>query len=56
MDQYRPCGRALDIPGMGETITVEQYQQAITSAKENGLTRLDQRGLLLLYEKLIITE
>jgi len=43
MDQYRPCGRALDLPGMGGTISVEQYQQAITSAKENGLTRLDQK-------------
>lgn len=50
MDQYRPCGRALDIPGMGETITVEQYQQAITSAKENGLTRLDQGK----YEKFFL--
>lgn len=56
MDQYRPCGKALVIPGLEKTITVEQYQQAIKSAEENGLTRLDQRDPLLLYEKLIITE
>lgn len=43
MDQYRPCGKALDIPGLEKTIAVEQYQQAIKSAEENGLIRLDQR-------------
>ncbi len=56
MDQYRPCGEALVISGLEKTITVEQYQQAITSAKENGLTQLDKREPLLLYEKLIIKE
>lgn len=43
MDQYYPCG---DIPlnsPLQRRITSEEYQEAVTIAKEEGITRLDRR-------------
>ena len=49
MDQYRPCGVCADYPELKQSITTNQYQEAIDFAKQVGLQRLDQRdfGILL---------
>jgi len=43
MDQYRPCGKALDDPIINRMITVEEYREAIEAAKKAGLKRLDSK-------------
>jgi len=43
MDQYRPCHKAAKYPKLGRRITREEYRQALESAQEAGLTRLDKR-------------
>jgi putative pyruvate formate lyase activating enzyme len=45
MDQYRPCGEARAIVGLGEPVSDELYGQALKAAKKAGLTRLDRRDL-----------
>jgi len=42
MPQYRPCGHAHDFKPFARRITVEEYQEAIREAREEGITRLDQ--------------
>jgi len=42
MSQYRPCGRALETPGLSRSITVEEFKAAIVAAKEEGISRLDR--------------
>jgi putative pyruvate formate lyase activating enzyme len=39
MDQYRPCGRAMDFSSLNRRITQEEYQEAIEIAKKEGLHR-----------------
>jgi putative pyruvate formate lyase activating enzyme len=43
MDQYRPCGLAADYPEIARRITPREYREAIQSALDAGLTRLDKR-------------
>lgn len=43
MDQYRPCGEAYKYPPLDRRITAEEYSEAITMAREEGITRLDPR-------------
>jgi putative pyruvate formate lyase activating enzyme len=43
MAQYRPCGRAAEVPLLTRAITDEEYQQAIDVAFQEGITRLDER-------------
>ena len=43
MAQYRPCGKAADIPELARAITVQEYENAVKEAKAMGITRLDQR-------------
>ncbi len=52
MDQYRPCGNAGRFPELNRSITAEEYQQAMTVAKQLGLSRLDQRDLGSLLRRL----
>lgn len=54
MDQYRPCGRIADFPELEDTISPQQYRQALTRAREVGLHRLDQRDLDGLLRNLIL--
>jgi putative pyruvate formate lyase activating enzyme len=42
MDQYRPCGRARDVPGLSSGLTDTAYAQARRAAKAAGITRLDR--------------
>ena len=47
MDQYRPCGRvAADpdlMPELSRPLTADEFHQALEMAREQGLTRLDDR-------------
>lgn len=43
MDQYRPCGDAIGKPSIGRRITHTEYIQALQTAQDVGLTRLDKR-------------
>ena len=43
MDQYRPCGRAFEYPEIGRSVTRHEYAQALETAREEGITRLDKR-------------
>jgi putative pyruvate formate lyase activating enzyme len=43
MAQYRPCGRASEVPALRRSITDEEFQEAIQMAHEEGITRLDER-------------
>lgn len=43
MNQYRPCGRALENPAINRAVTRAEYAEAIQTAREAGLTRLDER-------------
>jgi len=42
MDQYRPCGRAMEIAELKGTVSAEEYHLALQRAEEYGLTRLDR--------------
>lgn len=42
MSQYRPCGRAKEIPSLGRAISAREYAQAIADARQEGITRLDE--------------
>lgn len=41
MDQYRPCGRAGDFPGIDRRTTAEEWREAREYAVSRGLRRLD---------------
>ena len=44
MSQYRPMYKAFDYPEISRRITREEYSEALTWAKEAGLTNLDIQG------------
>ncbi len=41
MDQYRPCGMALEHPPLDRRITAQEFKRALELAEKFGLTRLD---------------
>ena len=41
MSQYRPCGRANEIPSMNRSITSMEFKNALRIAREAGLNNLD---------------
>jgi putative pyruvate formate lyase activating enzyme len=43
MDQYRPCGKAAGKPGIDRSVTRDEYARALEMAREEGITRLDDR-------------
>jgi putative pyruvate formate lyase activating enzyme len=43
MPQYRPCGRAREIPALAEPLSTHDYKQALKEAHAAGITRLDKR-------------
>jgi len=43
MSQYRPCGRADEINGLSVNLSSVEYEEAVKSAIEEGITRLDDR-------------
>lgn len=52
MDQYRPCYRAAEHPGIDRPLRQAEYAAALDLAREAGLTRLDQRNWLRLLLRL----
>ena len=51
MDQYHPCGSIHEHPSLSRKISPEEYQQALTSACNHGLQRLDRRGSFQLFTR-----
>jgi putative pyruvate formate lyase activating enzyme len=43
MPQYRPCGRAHEVPELQRSLSQEEFRAALQAAREEGITRLDQR-------------
>lgn len=43
MAQYRPCGGVGQDPVMGRTLRDDEYAAAMTAARQEGISRLDQR-------------
>ena len=41
MDQYRPCFRASEYPPMNRRITSGEFEEAVATAREEGIRRLD---------------
>ena len=52
MDQYRPCGEACHCPPIDQTLTGDEYQQALKLARDAGLQRLDEKDWLWILRKL----
>ncbi|MEW6584270.1 MAG: radical SAM protein [Nitrospirota bacterium] len=52
MDQYRPCGNAYKYPPINRRITDEEYEEALTAAREEGIRRLDNREERLIFRRL----
>lgn len=42
MSQYRPCGRAREIPELAVALSPAEYDQAVKETKAAGITRLDR--------------
>ncbi|MFW6105570.1 MAG: radical SAM protein, partial [Chloroflexota bacterium] len=42
MDQYHPCYKASEIPGLGRRISSTEFREALSLARESGLNRLDK--------------
>ena len=42
MSQYRPCGRAHEVAGLGTALSPAEYRRAVEEAVEEGITRLDR--------------
>jgi len=43
MDQFHPCGRARKLPHLARRITSREFAEALDSARQAGLWRLDER-------------
>ncbi len=43
MDQYRPCGNAKKYTSLNKTVTQYEYEEALRTVREEGITRLDRR-------------
>ncbi|BCO08750.1 radical SAM protein [Desulfolithobacter dissulfuricans] len=52
MDQYHPCGQAHRYPEIDRPLRPGEYAEALELARQAGLTRLDQRDLKTLLERL----
>jgi putative pyruvate formate lyase activating enzyme len=42
MAQYRPCGRAAEVPQLAAPLSAAEFDQAVNAAKAAGITRLDR--------------
>lgn len=49
MDQYRPCGNAYKYSSIDRMITHDEYEEALRTASEEGITRLDRSNGSLLF-------
>jgi len=53
MEQYRPLYKAKNFPPIDKPLSHEEYEQAVRFARQAGLKRLEQNGLLYLLEKMM---
>ena len=49
MSQYRPCGRAAEVEGLGRNLKSDEYHWAVQAAKDEGITRFDRRQRVFLF-------
>lgn len=54
MEQYRPCYKAFNYPQISNSLSRQEYKEALLTARNAGLMRLEQSGLLRFLEKLDI--
>ena len=52
MDQYRPCGQAMDFPPLDRMLLAQEYRQSLELASQAGLTRFEQRDLVAMLRAL----
>ncbi len=52
MDQYHPCGHVHRFPGLNRSISPAEFQKALVTAKQAGLTRIDQRDMTDILRRL----
>lgn len=50
MDQYHPCGDTSTFPELARKVKPEEFQEALDEAKEQGITRLDNRKRDFLFQ------
>jgi putative pyruvate formate lyase activating enzyme len=50
MDQYHPCGDTSNFPELARKVKPEEFQEALDAAKEEGITRLDNRKRDFLFQ------
>lgn len=43
MPQYRPCGRAHEVPALATPLTAKEFAEALQEAEQEGIPRLDER-------------
>ena len=48
MPQYRPCGRAAEVPELSHALTAGEFEAALQTTLDEGITRLDQRRKVFL--------
>lgn len=53
MEQYRPLYKAGQFPPIDKPLSPAEYEQAVSLARQAGLTRLEQNGLLYLLKKMM---
>lgn len=49
MSQYRPCGRAAEVQGLGRNLKSDEYHRAVQAAKDEGITRFDRPQRVFLF-------
>jgi putative pyruvate formate lyase activating enzyme len=42
MSQYRPCGKAAEIPELAVSLSPEEFKRAVKEASNAGIRRLDR--------------
>lgn len=52
MEQYRPLYKASEYPPIDRPLSGDDFQKAISYARQAGLTNIDQGGMLLLLKKM----
>jgi len=49
MPQYRPCGRAAEVPELAEALSSREFHLALKAAREAGIERLDTRRRVFMW-------
>ncbi len=49
MSQYRPCGRAAEIPSLSSSLSRKEFESAVQAAREEGINRLNQPRRVFMF-------